>query len=269
MPQSSATILKNENFTGQTLLNAHGDAMAEILGMPLAHAIKIERSVGELLRPRRFRFPPSADECSYERVLAHGGQADPVALAGTIDLGLKIFVESMPLVDEKQRQASVVLTLMLYWEDARVHTLPVLTEQMLSLCNFRCKDYPTDDENSKCCGDLWQPDVFLASTHEQEVLSERWRNLGTSFMYEKRVSLKVAVHMRYHQFPFDNHQWLMSWRLREHRKYVRLVPMEVIWPKGLATSGFDSPHFELLDCFEQPIADGFVEEKIPEENFRV
>ena len=66
--------------------------------------------------------------------------------------------------------------------------------------------------------------------------------------------------MRYHQFPFDNHQWLMSWRLREHRKYVRLVPMEVIWPKGLATSGFDSPHFELLDCFEQPIADGFVRE---------
>jgi hypothetical protein len=258
VPQSSATILQTQNFTGQTLLNAHGDAMGEILGVPLAHAIKIERSVGELLHPRRFRFPPSADECSYERIIAYGGQADPVALAGSIDLGLKIFVESMPLIDEKQRQASVVLTLMLYWEDARVHTLPSLTEKMLGHCGFRCKDYPTGDENAKCCGDLWKPDVFLASTHEVEVLGERYRNLGTSFMYEKRASLKVAVFMQYHQFPFDNHQWLMSWRLREHRKHVRLVPMEVIWPSDLATSGFDAPHFELRDCFEQPIADGFV-----------
>ena len=54
VPQSSATILQTQNFTGQTLLNAHGDAMGEILGVPLAHAIKIERSVGLVVRKSFF-----------------------------------------------------------------------------------------------------------------------------------------------------------------------------------------------------------------------
>ncbi len=136
-------------------------------------------------------------------------------------------------------------------------TLPSLTEKMLKDCKFRCKDWPTTEETDKCCGDLWSPDVFLATTHEAEILSERYRNLGSSFVLERRVSLKVAVQMSYHAFPFDAHNWLMAWMLREHRKYIRLVPMEVVWPKDLSTSGFYNPKFELLDCFEQPLSHGF------------